>query len=289
MFSRNSQPASSSGAPAAQTFREDVEDLYAENVISAQRAAKLLDKASAAGIPGIPNKVRKTIGKNQARDATRNKLRLSKWPDYYWFTCRLQDRRTDTEYATEIPLNLPLEILATLWELGDKDVLLSEDNLDAAGKAHLTWMRSQLGCTDLLGWGLHGDGIPCNYDRTESVVMISLNLPGLTSRNGRMRIPLVVLPDHAISHNTFDDVFEVIAWSMRHLLIGARPSCRHDGAAWGTKDQQRRNKTSSLPFRSCLVQVRADWDWMGKCFHLPFHNVKEGCCWLCTCKRHQVF
>ena len=288
MFSRNSQPASSSQAPAWQTFQEDVEDLYAENLVSAQRTSKLLDKATKAGISQINPKIRKTIGKNQARDLTRNKLRWSKWPDYYWFSCRLRDRRTDKEFTTEIPMNLPLEILEVLWDLGTADVLLSEANLDTAGKKHMQWMREQLGVSELLGWGMHGDGIPCNYDRTESVIMISLNLPGLSGRNGRLRIPLCLLPDHAVSDNTFDDISEVIAWSMRHLLIGSRPCCRHDGQPFRSSDHKRAKKTGSLPFRSCLVQVRADWDWMGKCFHFPFHNVKEGCCWLCKCKRNQV-
>ena len=288
MFSRNSQPASSSHAPAWQEFQEDVEDLFAENLVSGQRTSRLLDKATRAGISQIPAKIRKTIGKNQARDICRNKLKWSKWPDYYWFSCRLRDRKTDKEFTTEIPINLPLEILEVLWDLGIADVLLSETNLDTAGKAHMRWMREQLGVTHLWGWGMHGDGIPCNYDRTESVIMISLNLPGLSGKNGRIRIPLCLLPDHAVSENTFDDIMEVIAWQMRHLLNGSRPSCRHDGQPFNSSDHKRAKKTSSLPFRACLVQVRADWDWMGKCFHLPFHNVKEGCCWLCTCKRNQV-
>ena len=172
--------------------------------------------------------------------------------------------------------------------MGNAEALLSEANLDTAGKDHMKWMREQLGASTLLGWGLHGDGIPCNYDRTESVVMISLNLPGLSGRNGRMRIPLVILPDYAVSENTFDDIMEVLAWSMRHLLQGSRPSCRHDGQPFNKSDHKRAKKFGILPFQACLNQVRGDWDWMGKCFHLPFHNVKQGCCWLCTCKRKQV-
>ncbi len=57
MFSRGSQPASSSNAPPEVDFQEDLEDLYADNVISAQRTAKLLHKASKAGIEGISKKV----------------------------------------------------------------------------------------------------------------------------------------------------------------------------------------------------------------------------------------
>ena len=288
MFSRNSQPASSSNAPPEQVFQEDVEDLLAENLVSGQRIAKLLDKASKAGIKNITPKIRRTVGKNQARDIRRNKLKWSKWPDYYWFNCRLRERRTDKEFSALIPMNLPSELLEVLWDLGLAEALLSEKNLDTAGKSHMQWMREQLGVTELWGWGLHGDGIPCNYERTESVVTVSLNLPGLSGRNGRMRIPLVILPDYAVSENTFDDIMEVIAWNMRHLLLGSRACCRHDGDAFNTSDRKRAKKPTALPFRACLVQVRADWDWMGKCFHLPFHSVKEGCCWLCQCKRHQV-
>jgi hypothetical protein len=291
MFSRNSQPASSSNCPPEQLFQEDVEDLYAENLVSGQRVAKLLDKASKAGIKSINPKIRKVTGKNQARDLRRNTLKWSKWPDYYWFNCRLRDRRTNTEFSAEIPMNLPSEILEVLWDLGVAEALLSEKNLDTAGKSHMKWMREHLGVTELWGWGMHGDGIPCNYDRTESVIMVSLNLPGLSGRNGRLRIPLVILPDYAVSENTFDDIMDKIAWNMRHLLLGSRASCRDDGTAFNTSDHKRAKKatlSTALPFRACLVQARADWDWMGKCFHLPFHNVLEGCCWLCNCKRHQV-
>jgi len=289
MFSRAAHPSSSSSARPEQEFQEDVEDLFSDNLVSAQRTARLLAKAAKAGVEGISKTVQRTTGKNQARSITRHKLKRTKWPDYYWFDCRLVDRKTGEEYTTSIPINLPLEVLEMLWELGVPEVLLSTENLDTDGKKHLAWMKEQLGVDVLWGWGLHGDGIPCNYDRTESVVMISLNLPGLAGRNGRMRIPLVILPDFAVGEHTFDDINTVIAWSMRHLVAGCRPCCRHDGTPWGRNDVKRQKKNNApLNFRACMVQARADWDWMGKCFHLPFHNVKEGCCWLCRCKRNQV-
>lgn len=289
MFSRASQPASSSTARPEVTFQDDVADMYAESLISAQRAAKLLNKAANAGVKGISRKVRKLVGKNQARDYTRQRLKHNKWPDYYFFNCRVLNRRNLEEYTAAVPMLLPLEILEVLWELGVPSALLKEDNLDSDSKSHMRWMREQLSVDQLLGFGIHGDGVPCNYDRTESVVMISINLPGVSGRNGRMRIPLVVLPDHAISGNTYDDIMEVFAWSMRHLLIGSRPTCRHDGSPWKTSDRRRLQVAGTkLDFQACLNQVRADWDFMGKCFHLPFHNVKEGCCWLCNVKRNQV-
>ena len=117
-----------------------------------------------------------------------------------------------------IPLNLLSEILEVLWDLGVAEALLSEKELDTAGKKHMAWMREQLETTQLLGWGMHGDGIPCNYDRTESVVMISLNLHGLPGRQGRMRIPLCILPDYATSENTFDAERHLQTSHMQHYI-----------------------------------------------------------------------
>ena len=287
MFGRSAHPSSSSNAAPEVELREDIEDLYADNLVSAQRVAKLLDKAHKAEVKGIKKQIRKTIGKNQARDLTRSKLRFTKWPEYYWLDCRVNDR-TKKEYTTKICMSLPGEILELLWSLGIPQALLSEANLDTPGKKHMQWMREQLQVSELLGFGFHGDGIPCNYDRTESVVMITINLPGLEGKNGRMRIPLVVLPDWAVSENTFDDIMEVIAWSMRHLLAGTRPTERHDGTPFNKDDKNRSKKTDKPKFRACLVQCRGDWDWMGKCFHFPFHNVLEGVCWLCNVKRKEV-
>jgi hypothetical protein len=289
MFSRNAQPCSSTSALPDDTLRRDIEDLYAENLISAQRTAKLLRKAFEANV-NVPKQIRKSKGKNQARAQARHSLKRTKWPDLYEFECRVRNRKTELEERTTLCMLLPNEVLAVLWERGLPEVLLSTTNLDSAGKAHLEHMKEQLHVEEIMGFGIHGDGIPCNYDRTESVVMISINLPGLSGKNGRARIPLIALPDWSVSEHTFDDVMEVIAWSLRHLLLSERPCCRHDGTAFGQSDARRAKPAykAALPIRACLVQVRGDWDWMGKCFHFPFHGVKEGCCWLCACKRSEV-
>lgn len=175
MFSRNSQPSSSSHTAPDVEFRTDVVDLFAENLVSAQRVSKLLNKASKAGITNISSKVQQTKGKNQARSLTRFKLKRTKWPDYFWFQCRVWDRKAKKEMLSWIPVHLPSEILEVILQLGNKDVILSEARLDTDGRKHLQWMREQLGVSELWGWGIHGDGIPCNDDRTESTIMLSIN------------------------------------------------------------------------------------------------------------------
>ena len=143
-------------------------------------------------------------------------------------------------------------------------------------------MQRELDVQDLIGFGLHGDGVPCNYDRTESVTVISLNLPGVPGKHQSMRIPLVALPSHVITSERCDDIMEVFAWSMRHLLVGANPACRHDGSPWlKGKDGKRSKAPEKLPFHACLAEVRSDWDFLAKCFHFATHNLAVGICWLC--------
>ena len=117
---------------------------------------------------------------------------------------------------------------------------------------HHVWMKQQLNVHELLGSGLHGDGVLCKCDRSESVCLTSINPPGLTRRNGRLRIPIIILPDHSISYSTSDDIYQVLAWDMGSLLCGARPECRHDMSPWEEASDRKRSKLNGArDFRSC--------------------------------------
>ncbi len=294
MFQRNERPASSSATAPEVALEDDVHDLYADNVLSAAQATFLKEKARLAGVQFSSKQPRlggnkKKKKKNAARNLKRKIRKHDKWPDPYWFDARVHDKKKDTEVTKRMCILLAHEVLETLWKYGDKDILLLTNNFDKLTKDHMAWMKEQLGVEELWGFGIHGDGVPCNYDRTESVIIISINLPGLAGRNGRLRIPLVILPDGSISENTLDDIMEVFAWSMRHLLLGTRPEARHDSTPWEPKSDAKRSKLNGpLPFRACMAQSRADWDWLTKCFHFPGHSTKEGMCWMCPCKRNQV-
>ena len=295
MFQRGAGPRVVEGCAPEVEFQDDVEDLFAENVIGAARATRLLSKAKEAGVKiaakaakSIPGKSKKWA-KNAARDMRRRIRKNDHWPDAYWFNARVFDRKRSKEVIKKICILLPSEILETLWKYGLKDVLLSEDNYDKLTRDHHAYMKDKLNVTELLGFGFHGDGVPCNYDRTESIMLTSINLPGLSGSNGRLRIPLVILPDHTISDNTFDDIYEVLAWDMRSLLSGVKHECRHDGSSWHPeKDKLRAKMHGSRDFVSCLVQVRSDWDWLSKCYHFPGHASKDEMCWKCTVPRNQV-
>ena len=294
MFQRGAGPAASSSTDPHVAFEDDVQDMYSENVISASRASSLLAKAQEAGIKIATKFIKKAPGvkkkwvKNCARNLRRTMRKHDKWPDPYWFYARVWDRTKDKEVIKKICILLPSEVLETIWKFGVKEVLLGTDFYDKLTRDHLEWMKQQLNVQELWGFGLHGDGVPCNYDRTESVMLTSINLPGLTGRNGRLRIPICILPDHCISENTFDDIYEVLAWDMRSLQSGVRQERRHDMGPWDkATDKKKSNLHGDRDFRSCLVQVRSDWEWLNKCYHFPGHRSHE-MCWLCSCKRNQV-
>ena len=251
MFQRSQGPASSSATAPERELEDDIQDLFAENLVSGTRASLLLDKAQKAGVkmatkvfkklPGM----RKKMAKNFARDLRRKMRRNDHWPDPYYFDARLWDQKKSKEVIEQVCVLLPSEVLEVIWEFGFKEVLLGSANYDKLTADHLAWMKQQLNASELLGLGLHGDGVPCNYDRTESVIVTSINLPGLTGRNGRLRIPLLILPDFVIGENTFDDVYEIFAWDMRRMLTGTRATCRHDGTAWLKDLDKKRAKKES--------------------------------------------
>jgi hypothetical protein len=70
-------------------------------------------------------------------------------------------------------MHLIHEILKVIWDLGLAEELLKEDGLDTTGKRHMAWMREHLDVEQLMGFGIHGDGVPCNYDRSEAVANLS--------------------------------------------------------------------------------------------------------------------
>ena len=95
MFQRNQAPATSSATAPEVEFEDDVTDAYAENAISAARAAGLLAKAQAAGVklatkcikkvPGVTKKFAKNCARNMKRAFRKN----DKCPNPYWFEARV--------------------------------------------------------------------------------------------------------------------------------------------------------------------------------------------------------
>ena len=179
---------------------------------------------------------------------------------------------------------LPHEVLAVMHRVGDEDKLYDRAGYDPLTLQHLLKCEASAGC-QLLGVGLWGDGAPCNWDRSETMEVLSWNLPGQAQHWKNMRIPITSMSKkHVAATSTYDDIFAVLSWSFECLAIGKYPHHRHDGRAWLQSDAARRRSASSdLPLKAALVEVRGDWKFYKEVFNFPAWNERAGICWLCTC------
>ena len=276
MLSKKKRPYDESVLPPACRLRENIRDIFASNTLPAARVQSLLNDASDAGVDdcrelrGIPT--------NAHRNLRRSFLKRCLWPDLYHATVRVHDRRTGGEKESSISLLLPHEIVQKLHKHGHLDVLTYTGGLDPVAGKHFRFCKLSAGDEPMIPIGFWGDGVPCNWDRTESVEVVSMNLPGQDGQWGPLRIPLLAISKKDVAPNTMDDLMVVLAWSLRHLAAGIWPSSRHDGSAL---DGKRLKKKGALGLRGALVEVRGDWLFFADVFKFPRHNSKAGCCWRC--------
>ena len=90
-----------------------------------------------------------------------------------------KEQETEREVQTWIALWLPHELLAKLYFYGVPDALRSTEGMDPLTKEHWARCCAEAGVDDMLGLGIWGDGCPCNWDRTRSLEVLSMSLPGL--------------------------------------------------------------------------------------------------------------
>ena len=285
MLSKNKRPYNPDVLPPPERLRRNVQDIAGDQLLSGARTMELTRDIAANGVRGFRRLKVKT------RNVFRFRKRLmkhSKWPDVYWACIRVNDPKTQQERRQRCAFFLPHELLQTLARQGDAAALYDVTNMDIKTKEHLEYCVRQAGCP-LIGLGLWCDGCPCNWDRTKSVETVSLNLPGLAGEHASMRIPIVsILRDH-IGENTFDDIMDIIQWSLHWCALGTGPPCRHDNRAFDARYGDKRRKPSQpLLTNAALCEVRGDWKMMSEVFKLPKHNENAGICWSCPCTPQEV-
>ena len=149
---------------------------------------------------------------------------------------------------------------------------------------HLRYAQEKLQCKQLLPLGIWSDAVPFNWDRTQSLEIVSV-ISWPYRQNSLIRIPICVLnKKHFIKQKTFDAIFEVVTYSMKALANGKFPAARHDQSDWLSNDRKERAKRSGqdLGIKGVLVEVRADWGCMKDACRMPQFNELRGCCWFCA-------
>jgi len=274
--------------PPAKRFRHNVADLFLSNELSGAKAMGLYHDAAAAGAANVGDLCRGAIpgkfAKNAARDLRRRLTKSKGWPGVYWAEIPTLDPKTSLPRTSSVALLLPHELIASLCRHIFLQVLQTTAHMAPDTRNNLARAASEAGVPfeEALGIGLWGDGIASKWDRTESLEVVTLSLPGFGP--GRdIRIPLCGISKRfLLQHETIDGILSVLLWSFRALARGAHPSARHDGSEWGPGEAHRA-KMSDRPVgvKGFLVELRGDWAWFKTVLRLPAWNESRGCCWLC--------
>ena len=75
-----------------------------------------------------------------------------------------------------ISINLIHEVVEEVLRHSSREKLLSTGGMDPRTREHLEAVRQELQVDELLGIGIWIDGTPYNWDRTESLEVISVRL-----------------------------------------------------------------------------------------------------------------
>jgi len=276
------------GLPAEKRLRNNIADLFLSGGASGSRAQSLAYDASLAGAHHVGDLGRAgAYGKqpgNCSRDLTRKLVKGSLWPEPYIAQIRLKDHRGQQETQGLVSFLLPHEIIHALGEHGDP--LQAQQGTPEDVKAHLNFCSAQMSTPveQILAISMWGDGVPYNWDRSQSLDLISISFPCFVGENAKIRIPVVGL-DHRqiIKHKTYDDIMQILAWSFSICALGIHPQSRHDGSPWGQGDKSRAKMSNqALSIKAVLAESKSDWKWLKDCFRFGQHNESSGICWMCT-------
>ena len=267
--------------PPDRRLRANLADPFLSNEVSGARIASLFEDASVAN-PRHVQDLAKLNTKNSTRDIRRKLAKRSQWPQLYYAPVRVFDKTTDAEITVQLPMLLPHELIGRVADASSRPALLSHDGLCFETLQHVRTAAFELGLDEkeVLPVGLWGDGVPFNWDRPDSLEIISINLPG---SGGQLRLPITAIPkEYIIKETTWDDVFKVVSWSFRCLLAGEYPNTRHDNQPFGP-GERKRNLLKGTPIGviGLLVEARGDWAFFKEAFRVPGWAENEGCCYGC--------
>lgn len=285
MFSKRPLPDRANASPNKR-LKLNLEDLYLGGMVSGQRAQTLFEdaahhdakfkKLAAAGDQGKQ-------GGNVNRDLRRKLSKSKHWPKTYIALIRVWSPRQKRMIKTKCPFLLPHELLYSLLRFNDVQTLCATDRLAETVLQHVNKVKAALGTSAVVPLGLWGDGVPCNWDRTESLELLALSLPGLAGKGSQFRMPLVGMSKKfMLKQQTWDDIFKVLAYSFEALAAGNFPTKRHDGSNFQHEAWRKNMAGKGIGARGCLAEVRADWQLLQHTFRFPAWNQKLGCCWKCA-------
>ena len=226
------------------------------NAVSAKRSPELIDDAY--NFFGVASRAaragkRTTSTGQESRDLRAKVLKSSQWCKAYWAQIRVCSDRNSVAFW------LPHEIIACIAEFSDLDKFLETAGMDPSSllrNARQKWVSR------CWAWG---DGIPVNWDRTESIETIALSFPGLKSSHASCRII-----EEAVLRGNVDRgacgmrPLDAIPWVVMAPMRGRWAVARATGF-------EPNKAGTSLGFKGIVAEMRGDWE----CVRLPPLEHKE--------------
>ena len=288
MYKKRGVAYDPAGVPLRRRLRARLADNFLAGKATAQDTARLYQDAVDARAEHCQDLVRNKEP-HRALLHKLKKVHKKGWPTKYWAKIRVWDKKTQQLKGVQLPLLLPHELVNALFARGDYDILMGKDHLQQADMRHLESHAASLKCSahEIFPLTLWSDGVPCNWDRSQSLEVLTLSFPALPEEHKALRIPLFGLKKHwCATGATMDDVMQVLCWSLEALAVGCWPQTRHDGSPFqkGEHFARHTNGGRPLPCKGLLVEIRGDWKMLKDIFRLPQHNENRGMCWKCPCK-----
>lgn len=285
MFHKNALPQLDDAPDPHRRLRANLRDLFLTNQVSAERASSLLTDAHGAGVEAMDDvaHLHQKGSRNVHRDLLRKFVKKGKhWPKAYWALIDFWHPKKQVVQKEWLAFLLPHEWLCKfLKQAGSFEKLASWEGLGPQGQRDCLRACSELGTASLIPLALWADGVPYNWDRSQSLEVMNLALPGVPEW-ANLRIPFTCFDHSRLAPNTFDQIFGVLVWSLQSLAAGFHPLHRHDEQLWRPSDASRRKLAGQhLGLRAVLLWVKADWKAFKEIFSFPGWQGHEGICWLC--------
>lgn len=209
-------------------LKRHVESLFLENKLSGQETD---DLATNIGQCVTDFQPKGSTAKNAARDWMRKCLKKNGWPPVYVAEIATWDPKMQTQRLSPLAFILPHEIVFQLLKRNTVETLCQTEGGTQSLKDHVAKAKECLKGS-VIPLGLWSDATPMNWDRSESLELILVNLPGLPKDSGSTswRFPCAAISHKNVAKGlTFNQIFEVLSWSFQQLFVGKMPCSRHDG------------------------------------------------------------
>lgn len=215
-------------------LKSNVQDLLLQGQISGKRAASLFTDARSAQAEGLEDVSNISQDSHAPRNLQRKFAKNNPWPPLYVAKAHMKDLATEETIFGSLHMLLPHEICFCCGQW-NKDA--GNKPFEHGGLTHLarqqfldTCKQHGLDVNTTFPLGFSVDGVPVKWDRSESLLVFTLNLPGQgRDEFKRIRLPITVINKKFVVKETVDDILNVVVWGFRCLLVGLFPAARLPG------------------------------------------------------------